>query len=57
MIPSDPYILFSYVNTKLRDEFSDLDSLCDALELDRREIVDKLGAIGYLYNEEANKFE
>lgn len=57
MIPSDPYILFSYVNTKLRDEFSDLDSLCDALELDSQEIVDKLGAIGYLYNEEANKFE
>ncbi|MBQ7464926.1 MAG: DUF4250 family protein, partial [Oscillospiraceae bacterium] len=24
MLPKDPYILLSYVNTKLRDEFADL---------------------------------
>ena len=33
MIPNDPVMLLSFVNMKLRDEFSDLDELCGALDV------------------------
>lgn len=39
MIPQDPMILLSYLNTKLRDEYKSLDLLCDDLQLDKSEIV------------------
>ena len=29
MIPNDPAILLSFVNTKLRDFYSNLDDMCD----------------------------
>ena len=32
MLPNDPIILLSYVNTKLRDDYADLDDLCGALD-------------------------
>ena len=28
-LPQDPFILLSYVNTQLRDNFSSLEALCD----------------------------
>ena len=31
MIPEDPVILLSFVNTKLRDEYPSLDELCASL--------------------------
>ena len=33
MLPNDPIILLSYVNTKLRDDYADLDDLCGALDI------------------------
>ena len=36
MIPTDPAILLSFVNTRLRDEFSSLAELCAALDADER---------------------
>ena len=53
---NDPFILLSYINTKLRDNYSSLDLLCDDLDLDKEEIKDKLLEIGYFYNEELNAF-
>ena len=32
MIPNDPAILLSFVNTKLRDFYSNLDDMCDDME-------------------------
>ena len=52
----DPYILLSYINTKLRDNYSNLDSLCDDLDLEKEEILKKLNSIGYEYNEKQNAF-
>ena len=34
MLPKDPVILLSFVNTKLRDEYESLDELCAALDAD-----------------------
>ncbi|MCH5303683.1 MAG: DUF4250 domain-containing protein [Ruminococcus sp.] len=49
-------MLLSVVNTKLRDFYPSLDSLCEDLGADRDEIVEKLGTIGYTYSEELNRF-
>lgn len=56
MIPQDPAILLSYINTQLRDYFSSLDSLCEERELSKEEITEKLAAIDYHYDEVANQF-
>ena len=45
MLPNDPMILLSYINTKLRDEYASLDELCDDLNEDRKQIEEKLKTI------------
>lgn len=56
-IPNNPIILLSFVNTKLRDEFSDLDELCGSLCVSRDEIESKLESVGYKYDKETNSFK
>ncbi|MDE5764444.1 MAG: DUF4250 domain-containing protein [Ruminococcus sp.] len=55
-IPQDPVILLSYINTKLRDDFSSLDELCKSLCIDREETEKKLAAVGFEYDSEKNSF-
>lgn len=56
MIPSEPVMLLSYINLKLRDYFSDLDVLCEELEVSKEEIISKLESIDYHYDKEKNRF-
>ncbi len=49
-------MLFSYINTKLRDDYSDLDALCSDLGIDRSDLVAKLSAAGFEYMPEINQF-
>ena len=56
MLPNQPMILLSFVNTKLRDEFSSLDAFCDDFQVAKDEIEEKLASIDYEYDEELNKF-
>jgi hypothetical protein len=56
MLPQDPMILLSYVNTKLRDEYDSLDALCGGLDAGREELVRRLEAVGYTYDEDKNRF-
>ena len=56
MIPKDPFILLSYVNTQLRDHYPSLDELCRALGLNRDEIEGTLASIDYAYSAERNQF-
>ena len=56
MIPQDPFLLYSYVNLKLRDEYPSLDALCEDLELDRAILEEKLSAAGFAYDEGRNCF-
>jgi len=56
MLPLDPMILLSVVNTKLRDEYEGLDALCEDLEQDRKDLEARLAAVGYHYNEAQNRF-
>lgn len=55
-MPKDPVMLLSYVNLKLRDFYADLDQLCEELDVDRSEIIEKLAGIDYHYDEEKNQF-
>lgn len=56
LIPSDPIILLSFINTRLRDQYSSLDDLCDDPDIDRTEIEDKLRLAGFEYNPDQNQF-
>lgn len=56
MLPSDPFMLLSVVNTKLRDEFESLDDLCASLDIDRETLEKKLGEAGFSYVVSANQF-
>ena len=52
MLPEDPMILLSYVNTQLRDFYSDLEAFCQDLNVD----AEKLRSIDYEYDEKSNRF-
>ena len=54
--PKDPAMLMSWVNMKLRDFYGSLDELCDELEIDRKELENRLNEAGFEYNQELNKF-
>ena len=56
MLPKDPFILLSFVNTKLRDEYASLSELCAALDTDEKELTDVLAAVDYRYDRSRNQF-
>ncbi|MSS63525.1 DUF4250 domain-containing protein [Velocimicrobium porci] len=55
-IPNDPVMLLSYINTQLRDYYSNLDILCEELELSKDFIIETLKTIDYEYNLTQNQF-
>lgn len=56
MVPKEPNIMLSFVNTKLRDFYVNLEAMCEDLELERTEIEKQLKGIGYTYDEKSNRF-
>lgn len=56
MLPKDPYILLSYINTKLRDFYPSLEALCDDLNIAPTELCEQLNAIGYVYRKDLRQF-
>lgn len=57
MIPKDPAILLSFINTQLRDNYKNIDELCSALSVNKKEITKKLISLGYEYNIKENQFK
>ena len=55
-LPSDPMILLSVVNTKLRDFYPSLKALCDDMEISEAELKEKLAQIDYEYDGLKNQF-
>lgn len=55
-LPRDPFMLMSWVNMKLRDQYSSFEELCDDLQIEQEVITTILGSIGMEYNPETNKF-
>ena len=56
MLPMDPVMRLSFVNTKLRDFYEDLDALCQDLDVDKEELVKSLAEIDYHYDVKKNQF-
>lgn len=56
MIPSDVNIRFSFLNTKLRDQYRSLEDLCDDLDEDMSAILASMESAGYIYDRGANRF-
>lgn len=55
-LPSDPIMLMSVINTKLRDFYPNLDKLCDDMDIDEVELTNKLGDAGFCYDKKLNRF-
>lgn len=55
-LPNDPMLCLSVVNTKLRDQYKDLDSLCEDMDVDKSTLLEKLSAIDYEYDIKQNQF-
>lgn len=55
-MPKDPVMLLSFVNMKLRDFYSDLESLCMDYNVTVEEITGKLAQIEYRYDRALNSF-
>ncbi len=55
-LPQDPIILFSFINTRLRDNYPSLDALCDDMHIDRAALEERLAAAGFEYLPEQNQF-
>ena len=56
MLPKDPLLLMSVLNTCLRDKYRDLDALADDLNEDKALLEEKLAAVGYVYDPGTNQF-
>ncbi len=56
MIPQDPVMLLSYINTQLRDRYPTLLELCKSQNLDEQVLKEKLETIDYRYDKERNQF-
>ena len=56
MIPTDPAILLSFINLKLRDFYPDLEELCASEDISWETLEKTLAAIGYQYDPERNQF-
>mgnify|MGYP000628624095 FL=1 len=55
-LPKDPMILFSFINTNLRDHYKSLDELCDDMHVNKKSLVEELESVGFEYNPNQNKF-
>ena len=55
-LPSDPIMLLSVVNLKLRDFYPSLDALCDDMDADKDALCKALSAVGYAYDAARNQF-
>lgn len=57
MLPQDPFILLSYVNTQLRDNYSSLESFCDDADISPMDLISKLDTIGFQYDSSCKQFK
>lgn len=55
-LPNDPMLCLSVVNTKLRDFYNDIDSLCQDLHIEKEVLIEKLSSIDYEYDADKNQF-
>ena len=55
-LPKDPMMLMSLINMKLRDFYPSLDALCEDMDIDKGQLLEKLASAGFEYTQNLNKF-
>ena len=55
-LPNDPYILFSFLNTQLRDTGKTLAEFCEDNALDAEQLTEKMKAAGFRYDPKQRRF-
>lgn len=55
-LPSDPAILLSYLNMKLRDRYATADELCSDMDIDPDDLNAYLASRGISYLPEGKRF-
>ena len=55
-LPKDPMMLMSLINMKLSDFYPSLDALCEDMDIDKGQLLEKLASAGFEYNQNLNKF-
>ena len=55
-LPEDAMMLYSFINTKLRDCYPSLDALCEDFGIERSLVEQKLKTVGFEYNPVKNRF-
>ena len=53
----DPNMLVSIINMKLRDNYSNLDMLCEDMDLNKDALKGRLKEAQYTYCKETNQFK
>ena len=56
MLPKDPYILLSFVNARIRDQYADLEDLCASLDVDETSLRETLAGLDYHYDSVYHQF-
>ena len=56
MIPKDPVMLLSDINTQLREFYKTLDAVCEIRDVDQKEVEKNLKTIDYTYDPSVNQF-
>ena len=55
-IPTNPDMLVSFINMKLRDEYDSLEALCEDLDINIDELLQNLRNAGFEYNPQTMRF-
>ena len=55
-LPKDPFMLLSYINTQLRDNFSSLSELAASLGENEEQISKTLAGAVFIYDSGLNRF-
>lgn len=56
LLPKDPVILLSFINTQLRDFYENLEDLCKSQDINQEELENTLKSINYHYDTNRNQF-
>ena len=56
MMPQDPVMLYSYINTMHRDKYPSLKEFCEANGVQEDDIIRVMKAVGFEYDETVNQF-
>ena len=55
-LPQDPIMVMSFINLKLRDFYPSLEALCEDMDINRQELIEKMLKAGFEYSETNKRF-